>query len=262
MYFISTSNYFLTDSDNSDAQDGPSDSDFWKGPLQEADEKSRLVWSSELVAVKHTVSIQNWKGRDFSGVLQWIFWHVILCQIFFHIVNLSVFSLKRRHTQHWRRRLWQATTVPLLSYPFCTLNYLRRKSWTANSLLSHRRGNVEGIGMYWISQNGLCGYKFWSEVYWIFLNKDYLLGTDPKQNFLWLLFSFFNREEEFDEYFQDLFLWNLKLTWAQLLHELPRVKGGNLVIIRDQRPLCANIPLLQSLRWTISAACLYRRLQV
>ncbi|KAK2536053.1 Fra10ac1 [Columba livia] len=29
------------DSDNSDAQDGPSDSDFWKGPLQEADEKSR-----------------------------------------------------------------------------------------------------------------------------------------------------------------------------------------------------------------------------
>ncbi|XP_055575920.1 protein FRA10AC1 [Falco cherrug] len=29
------------DSDNSDAQDGPSDADFWKGPLQEADEKSR-----------------------------------------------------------------------------------------------------------------------------------------------------------------------------------------------------------------------------
>ncbi|OPJ84404.1 protein FRA10AC1 [Patagioenas fasciata monilis] len=29
------------DSDSIDAQDGPSDSDFWKGPLQEADEKSR-----------------------------------------------------------------------------------------------------------------------------------------------------------------------------------------------------------------------------
>ncbi|XP_054060911.1 protein FRA10AC1 homolog isoform X3 [Rissa tridactyla] len=29
------------DSDNSDAQDGPSDADFWKGPLPEADEKSR-----------------------------------------------------------------------------------------------------------------------------------------------------------------------------------------------------------------------------
>ncbi|NXI50271.1 F10C1 protein, partial [Chloroceryle aenea] len=28
-------------SDNNDAQDGPSDSDFWKGPLQEPDEKSR-----------------------------------------------------------------------------------------------------------------------------------------------------------------------------------------------------------------------------
>ncbi|KAM6106046.1 protein FRA10AC1 homolog isoform 2-T2 [Pterocles gutturalis] len=29
------------DSDDSSAQDGPSDADFWKGPLQEADEKSR-----------------------------------------------------------------------------------------------------------------------------------------------------------------------------------------------------------------------------
>ncbi|XP_040419537.1 protein FRA10AC1 isoform X1 [Cygnus olor] len=29
------------DSDNSDVQDGPSDADFWKGPLQETDEKSR-----------------------------------------------------------------------------------------------------------------------------------------------------------------------------------------------------------------------------
>ena len=29
------------DSDNSDVQDGPSDADFWKGPLQEPDEKSR-----------------------------------------------------------------------------------------------------------------------------------------------------------------------------------------------------------------------------
>lgn len=42
----------LTDSDNSDAQDGPSDADFWKGPLQEPEEKSRLVWSGELVASK------------------------------------------------------------------------------------------------------------------------------------------------------------------------------------------------------------------
>uniref|UniRef100_A0A8B9C2Y5 FRA10A associated CGG repeat 1 n=1 Tax=Anser brachyrhynchus TaxID=132585 RepID=A0A8B9C2Y5_9AVES len=37
---------FLTDSDNSDVQDGPSDADFWKGPLQETDEKSRLVHHS------------------------------------------------------------------------------------------------------------------------------------------------------------------------------------------------------------------------
>ncbi|XP_051656553.1 protein FRA10AC1 isoform X1 [Manacus candei] len=29
------------DSNNSDAEDGPSDADFWKGPLQDADEKSR-----------------------------------------------------------------------------------------------------------------------------------------------------------------------------------------------------------------------------
>lgn len=41
-YFISTLN-FLTDLDNSSEQEGPSDADFWKGPLQEADEKSRLV---------------------------------------------------------------------------------------------------------------------------------------------------------------------------------------------------------------------------
>lgn len=57
IYFISTLN-FLIDSDNSDAQDGPSDADFWKGPLQEADEKSRLVWSSELVVSK-TYSVHS-----------------------------------------------------------------------------------------------------------------------------------------------------------------------------------------------------------
>lgn len=43
-----------------------------------------------------------------------------------------------------------------------------------------------------------------------FSYKRYLLGTDRKQNFLWLFFFFLHREEEFDEYFQDLFLWNLK----------------------------------------------------
>lgn len=31
----------LIDLDNSDEQDGPSDADFWKGPLQETDEKSQ-----------------------------------------------------------------------------------------------------------------------------------------------------------------------------------------------------------------------------
>lgn len=45
-YFINILN-FVPDSDNSNAEDGPSDADFWK-----ADEKSRLVWCSELAATE------------------------------------------------------------------------------------------------------------------------------------------------------------------------------------------------------------------
>lgn len=59
-YFVNILN-FLTDSDDSNAEDGPSEADSLKGPLREADEKSRLVDVVSLQLLKRTGSIQNCK---------------------------------------------------------------------------------------------------------------------------------------------------------------------------------------------------------
>lgn len=83
---------FWTDSDDSNAEDGPSEADSLKGPLQEADEKSRLVWCSELWACGYW----NIQGpfriaRQNCPVFQWVFTHKRLCQVSFHAMNLKMY---------------------------------------------------------------------------------------------------------------------------------------------------------------------------